>query len=241
MKKIKHPHLPLYYEISREIIAKIQNGELKPGMQIPSENEIIKTYHVSNTTARRILLEIESQGWAVRVKGKGTYVHRKKIERSATRILGFTRNMIEAGFTPSTKVLKSCVRQKGYSKMVAGRRYFIKGPVFEVHRLRFADHIPMMMEKRFISMQFCPDLDKNDLNGSLYDLYDKVYNIRLSEMIQDLSAVMMEPDILSCFSLEKSIPAILIEGVTMCGKEMILELEESYYRGDKYRFTVRAT
>ncbi len=241
MSNSKHPHLPLYYEISREIIAKIQHGDLLPGMQVPSENEIIKTYKVSNTTARRILLEIESQGWAVRVKGKGTYVSRKKIERSATRILGFTRNMIEAGFKPSTKVLKSRTRQKGYATEVGGRRYVIKGPVFEVHRLRFADDIPMMLEKRFISMQFCPDMEKNDLSGSLYDLYDQVYNIRLSEVIQDLSAVMMDPKVLTCFKLEDPIPAMLIEGVTLCGKEMILEMEESYYRGDKYRFTVRAT
>ena len=36
------------------------------------------------------------------------------------------------------------------------------------------------------------------------------------------------------------IPAFRVEGVTFCGKEMILEMEDSIYRGDKYRFSVCA-
>ncbi|WP_460982311.1 hypothetical protein [Spirosoma fluminis] len=35
---------------------------MKPGDPIPSKNELIKTFNISNTTARRTLLEIESKG-----------------------------------------------------------------------------------------------------------------------------------------------------------------------------------
>lgn len=37
------------------------------------------------------------------------------------------------------------------------------------------------------------------------------------------------------------VPAFRVEGVTFCGKEMILKMEDSIYRGDKYRFSIRAT
>ena len=95
-------HIPKYYKISQEIISRIQGGELLPGMKVPSENQIINRYSVSNTTARKILQEIEMAGWAIKIKGKGTYVRTKNVERTVTRILGFTKNMIEAGYTPTT-------------------------------------------------------------------------------------------------------------------------------------------
>ena len=77
-----------YYTISQEIISSINSGFLKPGMKIPSENNIIKKYRVSNTTARKVLSELENSGYATRIKGRGTFVRAKKVDRAVTRILG---------------------------------------------------------------------------------------------------------------------------------------------------------
>jgi GntR family transcriptional regulator len=231
---------PKYYQISRQIIAAIRSGRLKPGMQISSENEIIKKYGVSNTTARRSLLEIERAGWGTRIKGKGTFVRERNVQRSATRILGFTRNMIEAGYTPSTKVLDVRKIAKGFSSTINGRRYAMPGPVYKIHRLRFANDIPMMLEVRYISIDFCPDIAKQDFTGSLYDIYQEHFGLSLVEIQQTLSTVMIDAGTQRFFDVRVPIPAFRVEGVTFCGKEMILEMEDSIYRGDKYRFSVCA-
>ena len=132
--------------------------------------------------------------------------------------------------------------KKGYSAVINGRFYAIKGPVYKIHRLRYADDIPMMYEERYISLAFCPDIKKKNLEQSLYDLYENVYDLTLTEVNQMLSATMIEEKKLkTLFNIERSIPSLLVEGVTFCGKEMVLEMEKSIYRGDKYRFSVRAT
>lgn len=234
--------LPKYYEISQRIIAKIKTGTLLPGMRIPSENEIIARYGVSNTTARKTLQEIESAGWAVKIKGKGTFVRTTNVERSATRILGFTRNMIEAGYTPSTRLLDANVLQNGYSAIINDRYYAIKGPVYRIHRLRLADDVPMMLEERYISLDFCPDIASRELERSLYNIYENEYDLHLTEVNQMLSSITIDDrEMRKLFQIEKPIPAFLVEGVTFCAKEIILEMEKSIYRGDKYRFSVRAT
>jgi len=46
-------HIPKYYKISHEIISTIQNGELQPGMKVPSENEIISEYDDAKTYLTR--------------------------------------------------------------------------------------------------------------------------------------------------------------------------------------------
>ena len=140
--------IPKYRTISQDLIERIKSGELAEGMKVPSENELIKEYGISNTTSRKVLQELEISGWARRIKGKGTFVKKPGVVRTATRILSFTKNMIQAGFTPSTKVLYQGVIPDGYSESINGRRYRMKGPVFKLHSLRFADDIPMILQVR---------------------------------------------------------------------------------------------
>jgi len=231
---------PKYYTIARDIIEKIREGELLPGMQVPSENEIIQQYKVSNTTARKALQEIDNGGWATKIKGKGTYVRKQSVVRSVDRILSFTDNMLELGYTPSARLLFKGILEEGYAASINGRKYTMKGPVYKVHRLRFADEIPMMLEVRYICIKLCPGIIDEELSGSLYEIYKQKYGLALKEVHQMLSTFMIDSGVGEFFNLQQSIPGILVDGVTFCGREIILEMEKSIYRGDRYSFAVRA-
>jgi GntR family transcriptional regulator len=233
-------HLPKYFQISREIIAAIQSGELQPQSLAPSENDLIEKYKVSNTTARKALHELEKAGWVTRQKGKGTFVRSNTVERSINRIFGFTKNMIEAGRKPSTKLLGFHLRSGDHTQEINGRNYTLKGPYCEIERLRCADGIPMMKEVRYISLKLCPDIQRQDLEKSLYDIYERVYGLRLVQMNQMLSAVLLKGEWLETFELKAATPAMRVEGVTFCGKDLLLEMENAVYRGDMYRFFAKA-
>ena len=232
--------IPKYHLIAEQIINMIRDGRLPPGARTLSENDIIKQFGVSNTTARKSLQEIELAGWVTKVKGKGTFVRQNKVQRSAHKILSFTKNMLQAGRKPSTRVLDKRILMKDCSRTINGRRYTLKGPIFRLHRLRLADGVPMMLEIRHISTTFCPQIEKKDLSGSLYEIYEKDYKLRLREIDQMLSFELLGPGVKEFFDLDKPLPAFRVEGVTFCGKEMILEMEDSFYRADQYRFALRA-
>ena len=76
-----------YLQISQDIIERIMNGELAPGDRVPSEHELMQQYGVSNTTARKSLLNIELKGWVIRIKGKGTFVLNRSKDMHLTRML----------------------------------------------------------------------------------------------------------------------------------------------------------
>ena len=210
-------------------------------MKVPSENELIEHYGISNTTARKILQEIENIGWVLRVKGKGTYVRTESIKRNVNRILGFTKNMIVAGYKPSTKVLDVNIVPRGYSILLNGRRYYMKEKTCRIKRLRYADNLPMMFETRHISTSFCPNIETHDFTKSLYSIYEEDYGLTLSLINQMIRAdVITDKNLLELFGIQNSIPVLIVEGVTFCGKEMVLEIEKSIYRGDKYSFYVQA-
>lgn len=214
---------------------------MNAGAAVPSENEIIEKYRVSNTTARKALHELEKAGWVTRIKGKGTFVRSNIVERSINRIFGFTKNMLEAGRKPSTKLIGFHLRDDDHSRTINGRQYTLKGPFCEIERVRFADGVPMMKETRYISLRFCPDIHRQNLEHSLFNIYEKNYGIRMIEFNQMLSTVLLERDWLKVFDLTRTIPAFRVEGVTFCGKDLILEIEDAYYRGDMYRFSAKAT
>jgi len=232
---------PKYFQISREITNRIQQGELEAGELVPSENEIIERYKVSNTTARKALHELEKAGWVQRVRGKGTFVSRQAtVERSVSRIFGFTKNMLEAGRKPSTRLMGFHLRYRDHSQIVNGKEYTLRAPCCEIERLRLADGIPMMKETRYISLQLFPEIHRKNLEKSLYDIFEKDYGIRLTEINQMLSAVVLDGELQTLFEVGEHVPAFRVEGVSFCGKELIAEMENSVYRGDMYRFAVKA-
>lgn len=232
--------IPIYVTIANTIIDRIRNRELMPGTKIPSENEIIREYKVSNTTARKVLQEIESGGWAVKVRGKGTFVKDFVVERAATKILSFTKNMKEQGLEPSTQLIKKELLNHDVSITVSGKSYTVQKPVCKIQRLRFANKVPMMYETRYISMQYCPGITNFNLEGSLYEIYQQEYHLSITKIEQEISAVFLDKTSKSHFKVEKDVPGIKVDGITYCGKDMILEGEESIYRGDKYKFSVQA-
>jgi GntR family transcriptional regulator len=231
---------PKYFQISREVISLIQKGLLLPGVPVLSENEIIEKYRVSNTTARKALHELEKEGWVTRVKGKGTFVRDYTIVRAINRIFGFTKNMLEAGRKPRTRLIGFHLRSENRTQTINGRSFTLKGPFCEIERVRYADNLPMMKETRFISLGLCPDIHRRNLEQSLYGIFARDYGIHLTEINQMLSAIVLEGDALKPFELTKSVPAFRVEGASFCGKDILLEMEDSVYRGDVYRFAAKA-
>ncbi|MBT1170628.1 GntR family transcriptional regulator [Bifidobacterium sp. SO4] len=74
---------PLYQQIEDTFIEQIKSGSLKDGDRIPSESEIVEMYHVSMITAKRALNSLADNGYALRIQGKGTFVHVPQTQRSS--------------------------------------------------------------------------------------------------------------------------------------------------------------
>ena len=231
---------PKYYQISRKIISQIKSGKLETGHQIPSENEMISKYNISNTTARKVLMELEVQGFATKIRGKGTFVRASSVDRSVTKILSFTKNMQDLGLTPSTKVLESVIIKEDISKVISGKLYILKKPLLKIKRLRLADNIPIMVEERYISLHVCKGIEKMNLENPLYDIYSNKFNLQISRIEQSLSSIILDDSLLELFGLNKMTTGFKVEGVSFYNRGSIIEMENSIYRGDRYKFYVEA-
>ncbi len=235
--------------ISESIIEKIKNGELLPGDRVPSENELIKQYGVSNTTARKSLLEIESKGWAQRIKGKGTFVLNRTPDHHLVRTLGsidstrrgFKESLEAEGFTPKNILLEKTVLQHGVSTEISGKHYIMEGPVLKIHQLRYADETLLKDEIKYISMRLCPKIQAVSTDISHFRVYEEKYRLKITDIKQNLSAVIVNPgDDTNNFDVKTPISAFALDSVILCHHDTVVEMEKSLYRGDKYKFAVIA-
>jgi GntR family transcriptional regulator len=240
--------LPKYLDISLQIIARIKKGELVPGMQIPSENEIIRRYGVSNTTARKVLQEIEMRGFAVRVKGRGTFVRNVEGSHTVERTLGslvstrngFDSNLIKEGFVPSVQYFEKEIIKEDITFDLNGHIYELNGPIFKIRRLRLSDDIVMKDDTRYIPLNICKGF--NQINFDEYDsflkIYEDHYHLKINKVEQILTTSIMTEEEMEVFKVKEAKSIFNLKGVTLIGSGLICEIETSKYHGDKYRFMV---
>ncbi|MFZ4621910.1 MAG: substrate-binding domain-containing protein [Bacteroidota bacterium] len=79
---------PLYQQIERALKTKIEKGELKPGDQLGSQQELAAEYNVSLITVKKALANLIKQGVLYSRVGKGTFV----AEKSAVKKIGTVNN-----------------------------------------------------------------------------------------------------------------------------------------------------
>ncbi len=240
---------PKYIEIYQDIIKSIETGDLQPGDKIPSENELIKKYNISNTTARKSLHEIELKGWATRIKGKGTFVLNRTEDKHITRRLGsiyttragFEENLRKEGFNPKSVIIEKTTLDAGISTEISGHHYIIEGPVVKIHRLRYADDVLIKDEIRYISLKLCPRINIIETQKPYFTIYEEIYSLKITDVKQTLSTVILSPKSAdNYFETNSPLPVFILDGAILCSNGKVIEIEKSYYRGDRYKFSIIA-
>jgi GntR family transcriptional regulator, arabinose operon transcriptional repressor len=108
--------LPKYLQLKEEILSWIHTGRLKPGDQIPSENEISEQFQMSRQTVRQTFGLLEKEGLLLRVQGKGTFVSESIAGRSAeVQTIGMLTTYISDYIFPHiVRGTESALRSRGY-------------------------------------------------------------------------------------------------------------------------------
>ena len=71
---------PIYAQITRQIKAKILNGELQQGDALPSIRLLAKELRISVITTKRAYDELENEGFIYTLPGKGCFVAERSTE-----------------------------------------------------------------------------------------------------------------------------------------------------------------
>lgn len=235
----KSGFIPLYYQIQRALMEKIQSGALAEGDPLDSEEELSRIYQVSRMTARQALHGLKANGYAFSEKGRGTFVTRPKLEKNITHLQGFTENMRQRGMKATSKVLEQTIAEA--DEEIGEKLRLNRGDrVMRLRRLRLADGIPMAIEESHVPMRQFPGLERIDFaKNSLYATLRAQYGVRVGyadEIIEALPATREEANLLT---IPSKANILSISRVILTLQESPIEAACSRYRGDRYRALIR--
>ncbi|MGG1550812.1 GntR family transcriptional regulator [Paenibacillus ferrarius] len=114
--------LPKYMQLKQEILTWLQKGKLKPGDQMPSENEIAEQYMMSRQTVRQTFGELEKDGWLYRMQGKGTFVsmpQQSEKGRDVQTIGIITTYISDYIFPIIVRGAEAALRERGYRLLLS--------------------------------------------------------------------------------------------------------------------------
>lgn len=231
--------IPLYFQLKELILSEIKEGSYKIGSLIPTENELSEMFGISRTTVRQAITELVQEGWLYRVKSKGTFVAKPKIEQSFIQALGsFNDQIAELGRTPSTELLD-------FEVIIApdevAKELKLKSneKVIYIHRKRFADEDPIVMVKTYLPFNKCKFVLNHDLEKeSLYPvlaLQDDTQIYKIRRFIEAVEADDYDIENLNISSC-KAIQQFISIGYNVYDEP--IEYSLARYRGDRNRFEV---
>ena len=96
--------IPLYHQLSGQLVSAIENGTLPKGSFLANEIELAERWQVSRPTVRRAIQDLVDGGMLVRRRGVGTQVVSDQVRRPF-KLSSLFDDLAASGREPGTTVL----------------------------------------------------------------------------------------------------------------------------------------
>ena len=230
---------PVYQQLSTILKAIIAQEGLAPGDRFLSERELCSRYDVSRATANKAICSLVAEGILVYKKGVGTFLADKPLHYDLSRLISFTAKAEEAGKIPATKVLIFDTVTAGDlpGTVLAALKPESGEPIYYFERLRYADSIPVIYEKRYLRSNLIPSLDAAQVSRSLYTLIENRTHLKIKSADQTISAVTPGAKEAKLLDVPPGTACFRIKSTGYLENRQPLWYEITLYRGDMYAFS----
>lgn len=228
---------PLYTQITRQLEALISSGKIPEGTTLPSERRLADLLGVSRITAQNSYNALRQLGLIQSHGRRGSIVQKPgaRILSPMNRLRGFTEEMRDLGRTPTSRIIRSGIRQDRqiatiFSLPSSARLLYLE-------RIRYADDVPLSHEKAWYNLAAVPALEDSDLSGSMYaHLAQAGHPLAYCEQV--IEAILPSEAEREILGIENPISCMLIKRHSYSKLGTLLEYVEGTFRGDVYSYRI---
>jgi GntR family transcriptional regulator len=239
MSKVdRHNPTPLYEQIKLILREQITHGELKPGVLLPTENELCERYDVSRITVVKALTDLAHEGFIYRIRGKGSIVNTLPIKHAMDNILGFTESMRRNGLEPHS-VVTEIRTVEGDLEL---RRLFqlplsYSATFTRFKRRMFVNDMPAVLFTIYVKAEVGERMQEYPLdNTSFYQLYEKILGRRVTRNETSLTPILANPETVELLGVNPGTPHFSFQGLSFLEGDVPVELSRGIFRGDLFQF-----
>jgi len=231
----RHSPVPVYIQISDAIRERIEAGELQPDAVLPSSHLLCEKLGITRMTLRQAYAVLEREGLIDAQRGRGTFIRKSHIDRTLSRMVGFSEEMRACGKKPSSRIL--AFEQMEPSELARG--FLETEEVYRIERLRLADREPMAIERVEIAAVLCPGLERFDLaKESLYEVLDREYRVRFTRCEQVVSASIADARQRKLLHIGTEVALLNVTRRSFTNADRPASCGITQYRGDLYTASV---
>lgn len=230
--------VPLYHQVEIDLQMLIRSGMLAPDDLLPPEVELSKLYGVGRQTIRMALSRLVAEKLIARRAGRGTMVLAEPDRKSFYLDRSFTHQMADLGMTASSRVLHAARGVVG-TNAPKDLRDSHGRPCFYLVRLRYGGDQPIGLQYTTILTQRCADIDRFNFNAeSLYGVLSSHYHLVIHSITHRISALSADESQADLLGVRPGDALLQVSCIAYLDDHEIIESSVSYYRTDKYEFTI---
>jgi GntR family transcriptional regulator len=234
-----HSPTPLYYQAYSFLTNLISSELFQIGDLLPPEIELAKLLNISRQTLRQTMNLLVEEGLVERFSGRGTFIREKSLRNEFFMDRSFSQQMTDLGKITHSKIIE-CIKGK-IDKNAPGLLHTNFGaPCLYLTRLRYVDQIPVVLQKAVILTERCPDIAAHDFTKeSLFQIFTEIYKLMIAEIYHEVNAVIVPEKYTQLLEINPASPVLLERSITYLSNNEPIEATTSYYRSDKYKYSVR--
>ena len=223
-----------YIQLQRQIEKAIADGKLPPGIPLPPEREIAKLTGLSRVTVRKAIAPLVKSGLVEQKQGSGSLIAEpvQRVEQSLSRLTSFTEDMQFRGIKTTSRWLNRAISAPSPEEIM-NLAISTSETVSRIDRLRFANDIPMAIERATLPNSILKDPLSVEI--SLYETLEKIGK-KPVRAIQHLKATNIKKEDAILLKCDEGTACLNVTRLSFLRSGEVVEFTKSVYRGDAYDF-----
>lgn len=228
---------PLYGQVAQILIQKIEDGTYPEDTYIPTEKELQEMFQVSRITIRQAINRLVNDGYVQKERAKGTRVLACKIVENMNYISSFHHEMEERGLSYHLEFVNISKRMSTFE--ISQNLQIEKGSeVYQLYRVYSVENQPLTVMIDYMPIELDLPMDVESYQGSLYAYFEKEKNIYITKVTDTISIAYATKKIAEFLKVKEKAPLLKRTRVSLDQNKRIIEYVVTYYRPDKYMYSV---
>lgn len=228
--------MPLYFQLSQQLEAAIEQGDLRPGALLGNEVELAAHLGLSRPTVRQAIQVLVDKGLLLRRRGVGTQVVHSQVKRPL-ELSSLYDDLEAAGQRPATRVIRMTT-VPAPTEVAAGLSLTEGSEVLHVERLRLTHGDPIAHLCNYLPRGLAT-FSADDLEATgLYRLL-RAAGATLHSAHQTIGARGADEGEARLLEETEGAPLLTMARTTFDATGRAVEYASHVYRASRYSFALR--
>ncbi len=224
----------LYIQLTRIFLEEISTGKWGLDEKIPSEDELCRKYHVSKITVRQAINNLSSDGYLMKLQGKGTFV------TSVMPVVGLAMKtrFTEEMFGREVHVTKELLL-KGTIDTPSEVKAYLKtdDSIYQFLCRRMVNSNPAYLDESYVPYPMLPGIEDIDIiNASLYAILQEKAIMKIFKMIQTVEILNVDESSANYLDIQPGVPVLAVHRLLLSSDSTPVGYTRFIGRSDRYKF-----